>query len=80
MIKYTRKDLREALEIRGYSKSTIQTYTHHMVKLAEYFNRPPHTLQPEHIHQYQVYLVNERKVSWTLFNQAVCAMRFFFSM
>jgi len=80
MKKYTRKDLREALDIRGYSKRTIEIYTHHMVKLAEYFNRPPHTLQPEHIHQYQVYLVNERKVSWTLFNQAVCAMRFFLFM
>ena len=80
MEKYTGSDLREALEIRGYSERTIEIYTHHMVKLAEYFNRMPGTLQPEHIHQYQVYLVHEKKVSWTLFNQSVCAMRFFLPM
>ncbi len=77
MKKYARNELREELEIRGYSERTIQIYTHHMVKLAEYFNKPPHTLQPEHIHKYQVHLVHEKKVSWTLFNQSVCAMRFF---
>ena len=80
MRKHTRKELREELEIRGYSERTIETYTHHMIKLAEYFNRPPHTLKPEHIQQYQVYLVHEKQVSWTLFNQSVCAMRFFLSM
>jgi hypothetical protein len=80
MKQYTRKDLREALEVRGYSERTIEIYTYHMVQLAAYFNRPPHTLGPEHIHQYQVHLVKEKKVSWTLFNQSVCAMRFFLPM
>lgn len=80
MRKYTRKELREELEVRGYSERTIIIYTHHMVKLAEYFNRPPHTLQLEHIHEYQVYLAHKKRVSWTLFNQSVCAMRFFLSM
>ena len=80
MRKYTRKELREELEIRGYSERTVSIYTHHMVNLAEYFNRPPHTLKPEHIHEYQVYLVQEKQVSWTFFNQSVCAMRFFLTM
>lgn len=79
MSKYTRKEMREELEIRGYSERTISIYTYHVSNLAEYFNRPPHTLKAEHVHQYQVYLVQEKQVSWTFFNQAVCAMRFFLS-
>lgn len=80
MKQYTRKDLREELEIRGYSENTINIYTYHMVNLAEYFNRPPHTLLPEHIREYQVYMVQEKQVSWAFFNQSVCAMRFFLTM
>lgn len=80
MRKYTRKELREELQIRGYSERTIEIYTYHMVNLATYFNQPPHTLRPEHIHDYQVYMVQEKQVSYTFFNQSVCAMRFFLTM
>jgi hypothetical protein len=77
---FTRKEMREVMEIRGLSEVTIVTYINHIRNLAEYFNRAPHTLQPEHIHAYQVFLVQEKQVSWSFFNQAVCAMRFFLTM
>jgi hypothetical protein len=80
MKRYTRKELREELEVRGYSERTIEIYTYHMVNLAEYFNRPPHTLLPEHIHEYQMHLVHGKNASWAHFNQSVCAMRFFLTM
>ena len=32
-MRYTRKELREELEVRGYSERTIEIYTHHMVNL-----------------------------------------------
>ena len=74
---FTRREMREIMQIRGFSEVTVSTYINHVRNLAEYFNRPPHTLQPEHIHEYQVFLVQEKQVSWSFFNQAVCAMRFF---
>jgi integrase/recombinase XerD len=80
MAKYTRKEMREVMEVRGYSERTISIYTYHMANLAEYFNKAPHTIKAEDIHAYQVYLVQEKQVSWTFFNQAVCAMRFFLTM
>lgn len=80
MRKYTRKDMIEMMEVRGYSKHTIALYVAQIKHLANYFNKPPHLLKPEHIHQYQVYLVQEKKTSWTCFNQAVCAMRFFLTL
>jgi integrase/recombinase XerD len=77
---FTRQKMREVMQIRGFSEVTVSTYINHVRNLAEYFNRPPHTLQPEHIHEYQVFLVQEKQVSWSFFNQAVCAMRFFLTM
>lgn len=80
MSNYTRQALQEELRIRGYSERTVEIYTYHMVNFAEYFNMPPHTLTPQHIQEYQVFLVQQKQVSWTHFNQAVCALRFFLTM
>ncbi|HQO04363.1 MAG TPA: phage integrase N-terminal SAM-like domain-containing protein [Spirochaetota bacterium] len=80
MKRYTRKEMRELMEIRGFSEMTISIYISHIGNLADYFNRAPHTLQPEHVHEYQVFLVQQKQVSWSYFNQAVCAMRFFLTM
>ena len=77
---FTRREMREIMQIRGFSEVTISTYINHVRNLAEYFNKPPYTLQPEYIHEYQVFLVQEKQVSWSFFNQTVCAMRFFLTM
>ena len=68
------------MRVRGYSPGTIGAYLNQVRDMAEYFNKAPHTLTPEHIHRYQVFLVREKQVSWSFFNQAVCAIRFFLIM
>ena len=80
MKKYTRNEMKTFMEVRGFSPRTIGVYINHLINLAGYFNKAPHTLSPEHIHKYQIYLVNEKQVSWSFFNQAVCAMKFFLTM
>ena len=77
MKKYTRHEMKSIMEVKGYSANTIKHYLVNISNLAAYFNKPPHTLSPEHIHKYQVYLVQEKQISWSYFNQAVCSMRFF---
>ncbi len=57
---FTRREMREIMQIRGFSEVTISTYINHVRNLAEYFNKPLHKLQPEHIHEYQVFLVQEK--------------------
>src|SRR5262249_13547045 len=39
--------------------------------------RSPDQLGPEHTREYQLHLIH-RQVSWSRFNQAVCALRFFY--
>jgi site-specific recombinase XerD len=68
----------EDLKVRNRSARTIQAYTAHVAKFAQHFGKSPELLGPEEIRQYQVYLVDERHVSWSHFNQAVCALRFFY--
>jgi site-specific recombinase XerD len=66
------------LKVRNRSARTIQSYIAQVAKFAQHFGKSPELLGPEEIRQYQVYLVDERHVSWSHFNQAVCALRFFY--
>lgn len=73
-----RQRMTEDLRIRNYAPRTISTYVAHVRRFAEHFDRSPSGLGPEEIRQYQLYLVDERHVSWSTFNQAVCTLRFLY--
>jgi site-specific recombinase XerD len=75
-----RKRFIEDLAIRGRADATIEAYTHHVRRFAQYFDKSPELLGPEEVHRYQVHLVHEKKCSWSHFNQAVCALRFLYSV
>ena len=77
MKKYTRVEMREMMEVRVFSPKTVEIYINQVRNLAEYIGKPPHKVTPEGILQFQVFLVHEKQVCWSTFNQAVCGMRFF---
>lgn len=66
------------LRIRGYSANTRASYLRCVRHFVRHFMRPPDQLTPEHIRRYQLHLTRDRHVSWTYFNQIVCALRFFY--
>jgi integrase/recombinase XerD len=66
------------LRLRNYAPKTLQTYVECVSLFARYFKRSPEVLEPQHIRQYQLYLVDEKKCSWSRFNQTVCALRFLY--
>ncbi len=66
------------LRLRNYAPKTLQTYVECVSLFARYFKRSPEQLGPEHIREYQRYLVEEKKCSWSRFNQTVCALRFLY--
>jgi integrase/recombinase XerD len=72
-----RERMAEDLRIRNYSPRTVECYVSMMARFAREFAKPPGQLGPEEIRAFQVRLI-EKKVSWTQFNQAVCALRFFY--
>ena len=73
-----RQRMIDDLKVRNRSARTIQSYIAHVANFARHFGKSPELLGPEEIRQYQVYLVEQRRVSWSNFNQAVCALRFFY--
>jgi site-specific recombinase XerD len=70
--------MRQDMQIRNFSPSTIQTYLYHVRCFAQYFGKSPERLGPQHVRDYQLHLVENKKASWSSFNQAVCALRFLY--
>lgn len=66
------------MQIRNLSPRTVECYTYHVACFAKHFGRSPEQLGAEDVRSYQVYLVQEKKPSWSSFNQAVCALRFLY--
>jgi site-specific recombinase XerD len=73
-----RKKMIDDLKIRNYSEETIDSYVRAVADFAKHFNRSPDQLGPEHIQQYQAYLVNERKLRFSSINCIVCGLRFLY--
>lgn len=68
------------MKIRNMADSTIDAYTWHVDKFCQFFDSPPEELGPEEIRTYQIYLIEQKKASWSSFNQAVCGLRFLYEV
>lgn len=75
-----RQRMTQDLKIRNYSPRTIEVYIDRVAKFAQYFGQSPDRLGPAEIREFQRYLVEEKKCSWSQLNQTVCALRFFYGV
>jgi site-specific recombinase XerD len=66
------------LRLRNRSPRTIEVYVYHLKEFARHFGQSPDQLGLDHAHRYILYLLNDKKVSWSAYNQAVSALRFFY--
>jgi integrase/recombinase XerD len=67
------------LRLRNYAPRTIQSYVAGVARFARHFGRPPDQLGAEEMRAFQLHLLQQR-VSWSLFNQTVCALRLFYQV
>ena len=72
-----RQRLIDDLRLRNYSPRTIEAYVAGVARLAKHFGRSPDQLGAEHVRDFQLHLL-EQRVSWSLFNEVVAALRFFY--
>ncbi len=72
-----RQRMLEDLRLRNYASKTQQIYLNHVGRFARHFDKSPEVLGSDEIRAYQLHLV-EKGVSWSQFNQAVCALRFLY--
>jgi len=68
------------MKIRNLAQATIDAYTYHVGKFAEFLGKPLAKATPERIRDFQLHLIEERKVGWSSFNQAVCGLRFLYTV
>jgi integrase/recombinase XerD len=72
-----RQRMIDDMRVRNYSPRTIKHYVSQVAAFAQYFKKSPEQLGPAHIRSFQVHLI-DRGLSWSSFNIAVSALRFFY--
>lgn len=73
-----RKRMLEELQRRNYSQRTIESYLHAVEDFARHFGKSPDQLNQEHIRQYQLHLIQDRKFATNTIVARIAALRFFF--
>ena len=73
-----RKKVLEELERRNYSQATARAYVGAIRRFAEHFHRSPDLLGPEQVRQYQLHLVQERKLRPHSIRVEMSALRFLY--
>lgn len=68
----------EAMALRGLAPRTRSTYLHWVRRLVQFCRVVPDRLTTEQVRGFLLYLTQERKLSFSTFNQALNAARFFF--
>lgn len=78
-MKPLRQRMTEDLQLRNRSPRTIDTYVSHVRRFANFHGCSPDLLGLEEVRSYQMHL-RQLGVSWSHFNQAVCALKFFYKV
>jgi site-specific recombinase XerD len=73
-----RKTVLEELERRNYSQATARAYVGAIRRFAEHFHRSPEELGIEHVREYQLYLIEQRRLRPKSLLVQMAALRFLF--
>src|SRR5271154_2965174 len=76
---HLRKMMLEELQRRNYAQSTVVAYISALQEFGQYFGTPPDQLGPDHIRQFQLHLLRDRKLAANTVKQRMAAVQFFFA-
>jgi site-specific recombinase XerD len=68
------------MELRNYAPGTKRLYLSRVARFAAHFGQCPSKLGAPEIKEYLHHLIESENVSWSYFNQAVCALRFIYQI
>lgn len=74
-----RQNFIRELVVRGTSPRTQESYVGAIARLAQHYHQPPDQLSDDQLKDYVFYLAQEKELSASSLNQAVSAMRAFYS-
>jgi site-specific recombinase XerD len=70
--------LAEDLMIRNMADATIDAYTYHVRRFADFIQKPLDRVTAEDVRTFQLHLIQDKNLAYSTFNQAVCALRFYY--
>lgn len=70
----------EDMQLRGLAPTTQRSYTHYVADFAKFYNTSPEKLDLEAIRQYELYLLNERKLAPESINSFVSSVQFLYQV
>ncbi len=68
----------EDMQLRGLAPTTQRSYLHYVAEFARYYNTGPEKLDLEAIRQYEIHLLNERKMSPQSVNTFLSSVQFLY--
>jgi integrase/recombinase XerD len=73
------KDFSDQLIIKRYSQNTIVIYKDHIAKFFNYYSKiNPQDLTDENVKDYMLFLLKEKKISYSYQKQVISAIKFYF--
>ena len=73
-----RQDMMNAMQLRNFSENTQKSYITVIKQLARYYKRSLANITDQEAQNYILYLVKEKKLSWSSCNVVVSGIRFFY--
>ncbi len=73
-----RQRMIEDMKLRNYAPRTIEVYIDRVATFAKHFHKSPERLKAADVRAYLLFLVQEKKASWSYYGQAICALRFLY--
>src|SRR5271168_3445536 len=75
-----RKRFIEDMQLRGLAPTTQRSYIHYVAEFARYYNASPEKLDLEAIRQYEMYVLNEKKLSPQSVNTFISSVQFLYTV
>jgi integrase/recombinase XerD len=75
-----RQRMTDDMRLRNLALPTQLAYLHYVTQFARHFGKSPHQLGPEEVRTYQVFLLNEKKLSTSSLRSTAAALRFLYKV
>ena len=73
-----RQRMMEELRLRNSSEETIRSYIESVKRFARYYDKSPDQMNAEQARSYLLYLLEQRKLSWSAIHVNRAALRFLY--
>jgi hypothetical protein len=75
-----RRRMIEDMRLKNLAPRTIEAYAMRVATFARHFGQSPDALGRDEVRSYLLHLVQEKHVSWSVYNQTVAALRFLYEV